>query len=319
MSHNELRKILKTKHLPLFDILIKNNEIIASKKFADAISVINGKEELDKSQEGNKFDKILVINILDHLKQLNILSFNAADICIKFVLKDNSKCELFEYNSGNAQNRITNLLYLGNNSKAKINLFNYQQNSDSEIKYSTVMGINSEVIFNSIYTGGTRTVAKNIFDSNLNSSIEINGLIIGNNNQKFDINSSITNHKSDSKNNIKYKTIMSGDSICFLKSMSKVFKNAKNSTVHINHKGIINNNAKIHSMPFMIIKEKEVNATHSSSVYKLGDDAKFYMECRGISKHDINKFVIKEFAFSDLKHEYAYNYEFVEEEIIKMI
>lgn len=72
-------------------------------------------------------------------------------------------------------------------------------------------------------------------------------------------------------------------------------------------------------MPFMIIKEKEVNATHSSSIYKLDEDARFYMKCRGINKQNINKFIIKEFAFSDLKEEYADNYRFVEEKILKMI
>ena len=283
------------------------------------ISVVAGKEEINNVERYDEVDRLLVINIPQNLKHLNILSFNATNIYIKFVLKKNSECELFEYNSGNTQNRITNLFYLGKNSKIKINLFNYQQNNDSEVKHFTVMSADSEVVFNSIYAGGINTIARNTFDGNLNTNIEINGLVIGSNNQKFDISSNILNHKDNSKNNINYKTIMSDNSICFLKSMPRVFKNAKNNVIHISHKGIINNNAKIHSMPFMIIKEKEVNATHSSSIYKLDEDARFYMKCRGINKQTRNKFIIKEFAFSDLKEEYADNYRFVEEKILKMI
>ena len=283
------------------------------------ISVVAGKEEINNVERYDEVDRLLVINIPQNLKHLNILSFNATNIYIKFVLKKNSECELFEYNSGNTQNRITNLFYLGKNSKIKINLFNYQQNNDSEVKHFTVMSADSEVVLNSIYAGSINTIARNTFDGNLNTNIEINGLVIGSNNQKFDISSNILNHKDNSKNNINYKTIMSDNSICFLKSMPRVFKNAKNNVIHISHKGIINNNAKIHSMPFMIIKEKEVNATHSSSIYKLDEDARFYMKCRGINKQNINKFIIKEFAFSDLKQEYADNYRFVEEKILKMI
>ncbi|MCL4381071.1 SufD family Fe-S cluster assembly protein [Candidatus Marsarchaeota archaeon] len=226
---------------------------------------------------------------------------------------------MFEYNSGDAQNKITHLLHLGKNSKIKVDLFNYQKNTDSEIQYLTVMNADSKAIFNSIYAGGTNTVAKNIFYGDLNTTIEINGLVLGNGNQKFDIKSSIANCKNNSKNSIKYKAIMAENSVCLLKSISKVFKNAKNNAIRINHMGIINNNAKIHSMPFMIIKERDVDATHSSSIYKLDDDSKFYMESRGISKQNINRFILKEFAFSDLKREYANNYEFIEEKILKLI
>ena len=72
-------------------------------------------------------------------------------------------------------------------------------------------------------------------------------------------------------------------------------------------------------MPFMIIKQKNIIATHSSSVYILTEYAKFYLASRGIDEDQSNKLLINTFIFSDIKQEYGEMYKMIETQLLNII
>lgn len=260
----------------------------------------------------------ILIDILPDLKNLNILNFGKNNLVLIINCHENVKLDLLEYNQNNTFVIIKHLINLERNSKLNFNIVNDQKNYTSLANFS-LMEYNSELNFNSVYCNGLITKAKNYFYPGKNSKLNINDIILGRNNEKFDIYSNIINNEKNVRSNLKAKAVVLEQSECLLKSISTLLENSENTYSNISHNGIVRGDGKFNSFPFMLVKQKNVNATHNSSISSISDDDKFYLMTRGMDKTDIEKFLINEFIFSDLEHDYIYASKFIETKLLRLI
>ncbi|MEM3876059.1 MAG: SufD family Fe-S cluster assembly protein, partial [Candidatus Micrarchaeaceae archaeon] len=112
-----------------------------------------------------------------------------------------------EYNQNNAFVIIKHLINLKRNSKLNFNIINDQKNYTLLTNVS-LMEYNSELNFNSIYSNGLITRVKNYFYPGKNSKLNINDIVLGRNNEKFDIYSNIINNEKNVKSNLKAKAVV---------------------------------------------------------------------------------------------------------------
>ncbi len=315
----------------LFDIVIKNNEILINKKYKNNIKfkifsdttkdLIEYKSVLhiDKNLFSNKYLKNLIfITANNNLEEIKILNIGKTNVLIFINCEKDSKLNLFEYNKNKSFVNTKHFINCEKDSKLNFNFFSNQKTS-SLFENNILMQKKSKAEFNFIYCNGINTKVKNYFYCKSNSNLKINENIIGKDTEKFDILSSITSNEINVKTNLESKIIALNNSICLLKSISTVLENAENNHSNIIHKGIINDNGKIHSMPFMIIKQKNIIATHSSSISILTDDAKFYLASRGIDENQLNKLLINAFIFSNIKQEYGEMYKLIETQLLNIL
>ncbi len=260
----------------------------------------------------------ILIDILPNLKNLNILNFGKNNLALIVNCHENAKLDLLEYNQNNAFVIIKHLINLKRNSKLNFNIINDQKNYTLLTNVS-LMEYNSELNFNSIYSNGLITRVKNYFYPGKNSKLNINDIVLGRNNEKFDIYSNIINNEKNVKSNLKAKAVVLGQSECLLKSISTLLENSENTYSNISHNGIIRGNGKFYSFPFILVKQKNVNATHNSSISSISEEDKFYLMTRGMDKTNIEKFLINEFIFSDLEQDYKYASKFIETKLLRLM
>lgn len=307
----------------------KNNNIIltdisdAIKKYPDIV-----KSYLEKNHNRDKFEYLsnalfttgLFIHIpkntqiiepiryINRQENLNEGVFNKNII----ILEDNSIFNLFtEYYSSTKFTDKDSIIFgysqdifVGNDTKltvTEMELFN--KNVFSFLNKRTEVGNGSSVKMAVGYLGGK--ISRSRSYSNLigeNSTVEDLHVLVGTNEEKYDLVTSIYHSGKGTKGIVDVKGVLSGKSQMTLKGMNKIEKQAHNSDTFLGgHAIILGNEARANIIPGLEINNRNVKAKHSAAVAPINEDLLFYLQSRSLNKDTSVKLILGGFLESILK------------------
>ena len=120
---------------------------------------------------------------------------------------------------------------------------------------------------------------------------------MGASDQKFDINTFMTNAKPNTYAKLESGAVLDGSSMCMLKGYAKVEKLAKGAISRVEEHGILlSEAAHIDALPDMAIDYGDgVSATHSAATAPIDKDALFYIMSRGIDNVESRRLFVGAF------------------------
>ena len=156
----------------------------------------------------------------------------------------------------------------------------------------------SKVRLNCVYNGGKITRSSTFAEAaGRGSDLLINEIVLGNAEQKFDINTFILNSNQLTKAMLKTGAVLKGKSFCILKGYAKVSKGTNGSYSNVEEKGLVlDPGARIQPLPDMSIDCKDVAfASHSAATAPLDKEALFYLMSRGIDEAKAKRIFVASF------------------------
>ena len=237
--------------------------------------------------------------------KLNFLMVNSnspLNVQVVVELGDNSSLELFELCVSNAASTsslgLMHEIRQGRDATAEINTVHNENDKTVVLAFAkNSMGQNSQLRFNTLYNGGTHSRARNSFRAEAkDSTVEVNEVVFGAKEQKFDINTYVINQGKESHASLESKAALMDTSFCMLKGYAKVEKGASKSRSYVHERGILmDKGAKVDGLPDMSVDENDVKATHSSATSPVDTEAVFYMMSKGITERWVKKLLINGF------------------------
>ena len=235
---------------------------------------------------------------------------------------ENSKLSLFEWHASVSSERTmaapVHSISIGKKSEAEINILHNEN-------YNTIVGaLNRSSVgemgrlnFNTIYNGSAATKSTSYASAaGMDSAININEIVFGNSDQKFDVGSFVLNGNEGTRAIIRSGAVLKDKAFCILKGYAKVASNAVGAYSNVEEKGVVlDPDARIQPLPDMSIDCKDVVfASHSAATAPIDKEALFYLMSRGleeprakrifvasfISKYiaSVNNNIVKEIAMS---------------------
>jgi Fe-S cluster assembly scaffold protein SufB len=199
---------------------------------------------------------------------------------------------------GVSSNGVIHEIKTGSGSAVEMNdLHNEGKNTVVLNFCRAVVGENSGFCFNSLYNGGSHVRARTAAEaSKPRSKIRVNEIVLGSGEQKFDVNTLITNSEEETDASLISKAVLMDGSICMLKGFADVKKGAIKSRSYVHQRGmVLDKGAKIYALPDMSVDENDVKATHSSAMSPIDAEAMFYLMSKGIDEKDVRKLIITGF------------------------
>ncbi|MFI5412815.1 MAG: SufB/SufD family protein [Candidatus Micrarchaeales archaeon] len=218
-----------------------------------------------------------------------------------------SVLNLFEWYASKANEKsVSGVLHeikIGSYAKAEINFVHNENEKTYVLGFSKGrIGDNSKLKLNYIYNGGLITKVKNeIMASGYAASSEVIEMVMGSAEQKFDLNTVISNLEKDTVSDLESKAVLMDSAVCFLKGFANVGENAPGSRSFVNERGILlDKRAYMSSIPGMSINNSNVKATHSSATAPVEEDLLFYLMSRGADEVISKKLLISGFFSSSI-------------------
>lgn len=238
-------------------------------------------------------------------EKFNLLFINEGNLPVQVIAKagKRSKIELVEIYVSSSDRKSTivalNEILAGEEAEVELNvLHNEGKNTNvvSLCKGATSNG--SKVRANFVFNGGLLTKSKNIIDSSGEGcEVDIKEIAFGNNEQRFDLSTSMANTTPRSTARLESGTVLDGRSQCMLKGYAKVVNGAKGCFSKITERGILlSMDAHVDALPDMSIDySNEVKAAHSAATAPLDKEAMFYLMSRGLEEERARKVFITAF------------------------
>ncbi len=208
-------------------------------------------------------------------------------------LARNSALNVSEYYASNTEEdpslmAVLHEINAQEGSRAQVSML-HNENGKTDVAsiYKALAAQDAHVELNSVYCGGRYTKARGTLDaSGPMSRMEATELVLGSEDQAFDINTVINNVKPMSYTDLRSGAVLDGASRCMLKGFAKVENKARGASSRITERGILlSPDAHIDALPDMAIDySNEVRATHSASTSPIDTDALFYMTSRGLDE-----------------------------------
>ena len=128
------------------------------------------------------------------------------------------------------------------------------------------------------------------------ASVNDNEVIIGNNEQSFDIFSKVTHEKASTEGKVIEKSILKDNSKSLFKGMIRINEKASKSNSFLSGRSILlDKGAKSEAIPGLEIFTNDVKATHSSSVAQIDEEQIFYLQTRCLSRKEAERIIIEGF------------------------
>jgi len=161
---------------------------------------------------------------------------------------------------------------------------------------------NGALVFNSLYSGGSHTRVRNSVEaSGIGSRVEVNEVVVGSAEQKFDVNTAITNAGKKTGAKLSSKAALMDASLCMLKGFAKVKKGAAGAESDVHQRGImLDKGTRMYALPDMSVDEQDVKATHSSATAPVDEESVFYMASRGVDGQDVRKLIVTGFFSNEM-------------------
>ena len=237
--------------------------------------------------------------------KISMMVINSAHLPFQVLVGcgEGSRLNLFEYYCS-AENDIyyaapLHEFRIARSASAEFSMINNKA-SGSGLAGFTKAEVRSLASFNAnhVYSGSSVTKMKGYLDaSEEGSRIDAKEIVVGAEDQKFDINTFITNSKPDTYAKLESGAVLDGSSLCMFKGYAKVEKLAKGAKSRIEEHGILlSESAHIDALPDMAIDYSDgVSATHSAATAPIDKDALFYMMTRGVDTVESRRLFIGAF------------------------
>jgi len=121
-------------------------------------------------------------------------------------------------------------------------------------------------------------------------------VIFGNNEQSFDIFSTVTHEKPSTEGKVIEKSILKNKSKSLFKGMIRIKEKASKSKSFLSGRSILlDKGAKSDAIPGLEIFTNDVKATHSSSVAQIDEEQIFYLQTRCLSRKEAERIIVEGF------------------------
>lgn len=299
-----------------FDLIFSNSfvrnqsKIISIKKMSDIPEMLKKKiykntdNKLAAFLNANSRDAIIIDIEKGRKEKLNMLFINDSHLFFQslFDIREGSELDIFQIFASTSNSSIAAPLQeflVGKGAHLDFTLLN-DGNDRSTLLHLSKGDIDERgrLTANFIYNGSKLTKAINFFDAKgAESSIDATEVVYGTKEQKFDINTYLTNSKERSRTRLSSGAILDGSSQCQLKGYAKIEKYTKGAFSNINERGIlISEKSHIDALPDMSIDySDQVSATHSAATSPIDKESLFYITSRGIEERAARKMFVASF------------------------
>ena len=284
------------------------NELNTNKLYVvDGIEVTQEiKNEKITSRVGLEFTKYLEFTItVDKNYNKPILvnyNFENSDVLV-------SKINI-NYKENSNANFIITYKSLDNNKHFNYlkEIINMEPNSTGSISYINLMSDNSTIIMSyedkvlenaSIthnlidITGSTRIYNSYLESIGYNAKNYFNNIYLGTNNDLIDINYDLKNIGKKSINNLKVEGCLKDTSKKTFRGTIDFLEGSTKSDGQENENCILlSDTTKSRSVPLLLCHEEDVIGAHGESTGKIDKDKLFYLETRGLTRHEAEKLIV---------------------------
>ena len=301
-----------------FDVIISNTGVTSKNRLVSAFTpesfpeerlskkMTNGSEDRISAYINANSRQIISIDLKEkESARINMLVIGSAHLPFQVLVNcaPGSKLSLFEYYCSAKDDRYyTAPLHefsIARDSNVEFSMIN------NKISGSNFMGFSKAKVFsgaslsaNHVYIGSSTTKVKcDFYAAEEKSSIYAKEIVVGSANQRFDLNTFITNANPNTYAKLESGAVLDGSSLCMLKGYAKVEKLAKGAKSRIEEHGILlSESAHIDALPDMAIDYGEgVSATHSAATAPIDKDALFYIMSRGIDGSESKRLFVGAF------------------------
>ena len=211
--------------------------------------------------------------------------------------------EVFASKDGNIMSGIMQEITLGANSSTEVNVLHVENGGTKSfgmLKASAEE--NSALVVNNLYSGsGMSRHRGGLLSKGRGAQVDFNDIILGAEEQKFDLYTEIINEGPESRCSAETKAVALDKSAVIVKGMAKVIHGSRKSISYLKEKGILyDKGTQIKMMPDMSIDESDVKATHSSSVAPIDEDSLFYLGARGLAHDDAKRVIVDGFVLGSI-------------------
>lgn len=127
-------------------------------------------------------------------------------------------------------------------------------------------------------------------------NIDIFGLYVGKNNDKFEINTRQNHAEPNSKSNLLIKGVFYDESKFLYKGLVRIEKKAQKSHAYQKNQNLLmSSNTFVDSKPYLEILANDVFCTHGSTTGKLNKEEILYLNSRGINTKKAEKLLVNGF------------------------
>lgn len=298
---SEIEKQLDSK----FEVIVSDTEVRSTGKFVKALpadglpdgiierKMTNGGEDKISAYINANSGQIISIDIPDNESaKIGIMVINSAHMPFQILVRcgSGSKLNLFEYYCSAKRDSYSvaplHEFRIASNAHAEFSLVNNKASGSCMMGFAKAeVCRGAELKANFVYSGSSVTKMKCDFYANEEGGrIGAKEIVVGASDQKFDINTFITNAKPNTYAKLESGAVLDGSSLCMLKGYAKVEKGAKGAVSRVEEHGILlSEAAHIDALPDMAIDYSDgVSATHSAATAPIDRDALFYIMSRGI-------------------------------------
>jgi Fe-S cluster assembly scaffold protein SufB len=255
--------------------------------------------------------RIVRIRIPDSaIAKLNLLFLNTDRPLPLRVLVDvgeDSSLELLEYYASETKGASLlgslHEIRMAEHSNAEVNIVHNEDRNTIGIGLARAEVLDSSSLrMNFMYNGGSATRSKSVVDASGHSAkAEINELVVGSGEQRFDITTNVVNSARGSSALLESRAVLMDSSTCLLKGSAEITREASGSESGVNERGmILDGGARMDSIPSMRINNNDVKASHSSATAPIDEEELFYLMSRGASELLAKKMVVNGFLSSGI-------------------
>lgn len=250
--------------------------------------------------------KIIGITLKDGEKaKFNILFSNTSRSAFSQVLCSVGKeaeLNLFEWHCSQSNEDsvvgIINETVVDARAKANIVILHSENENTAVLDmHRGTVEANGSLVQHRIYVGGRYTRARGLVSVNGNMAhTENSEVVLGTKDQRIDLCTAMVNYTKGSFALLDSKAVLADTSRCILKGFASIKDGAVSSRSLVHEKGLLlDNTARIDSLPGMSVDEYDVKATHSSATAPVEENAIFYLGSRGIGKEQANILIVDGF------------------------
>ena len=282
---------------------LKNHEDIVKKYFLSCFSSIGKFEALHTSL----WNKGLLIYVPKNTEVKESIKLSDLNDDFEFQhniinIEENSSLSIFEEELSNTKNKAykTKITELFVNNNSTLNYANFQNLSQNTIIFSTKRALvnqNGKINWIDFCLGGKLTKSEIITRlEKEGSSTNVFSLFFSNNEQQFDLSSSIYHNAKHTISDMAVRGVLDNKSKVIYNGLVKIGEHASNSNGYQKQDALLlSPNAEIDPIPNLEIDNNDVKCSHGTTVSKLDKEKLFYLKSRGLPEEKAKKLMIKGF------------------------
>lgn len=194
-------------------------------------------------------------------------------------IKESASCEITVI----LENPTVNLEYTLENGDYKI--FVYRKSKLNKLNEKVVLSENSSLDMAYLDLAITPLIQNSVFDVNKHAILNVRTIYLADNQKQVDFN--ITNLNANSEVNISNSVVALKNADFIMNVIGNIKKGSKNAIHHQKNRCLtIDHLNKALIRPILNIDENDVQASHSLSTGTIDEDMLYYMNARGLNKHE---------------------------------